>query len=90
MDSVKIISQKGLSIYENASLYYLSAKSFAHEGNFSRAANLCRTAISRNDFWGNERNATLKLLVESLQKTYERAPSSFLLSEIERYKKELK
>jgi hypothetical protein len=86
MDSVKIISKKGLSIYENASLYYLFAKALSAEGNNSLATNNCKTAISRNDFWGDEQQATLKLLVENLQKTYEKTPSALLLSQMEKYK----
>jgi len=90
IDSARIVSLKGLSIFENSSLHYLSARGLAAAGNFSLAANHCRTALSRNDFWGNEREATIRLLVEILQKMHERNPSTLLSSQIERYKEMLR
>jgi hypothetical protein len=86
LDSVRIICQKGLSIYENSSLYYLFAKGLSSAGNYSSASNNCKTALSRDDFWGDEINETVKLLVDCLQKTYEKSPSNMLLSQIEKYK----
>jgi len=89
-DSAKIVIKKGLATFENASLYYLSAKQNYSDGNFSTATNLCKTAISRNDFWENKRNETIKLLVDCLEKTYEKTPSDFLMSQINNYKEMLK
>jgi len=89
IDSSRIVAQKGLSVYENASLYYLAARGLFAAGNFPLAVNYCKTALSRSDFWGNERNETLRLLVESLQKRYERTPSSVIAAEIEKYKEML-
>jgi len=90
IDSVKIIAKKGLSIFENASLYYLSAKGFANDKNYLSATNYCKTAISRDDFWGNERNETIKLLIDCMQNTYEKTPSDLLFSQIEKYKEMVK
>jgi hypothetical protein len=90
IDSMKIVAKKGLSTFENASLYYLSAKGFAYDKNYLSATNYCKTAISRNDYWGNERDETIKLLIDCMQKTYEKTPSDLLYSQIEKYKEMVK
>jgi hypothetical protein len=77
-------------MYENSSLYYLFAKGLSKTGNHTLAANNCKTALSRDDFWGDEKNETVKLLVEMLQKTYEKTPSEMLLGQISKYKEMVK
>jgi hypothetical protein len=89
-DSAFAHCMKGLSIYENGSLFSLKAQLLMKERKFAAASQAAECSIARNDYWDqNDLLIAYRIRYLANNALYRRYPSSELLAKVTKAKEEM-
>ncbi len=87
-DSLSIYSSKGLSLYENSSLFFLKALSLEQRGRDSEAIEAGEIALARLDFWiPMDKERCVRTVLKSLEDLHKKYPSRRLMEKIEGFRR---
>lgn len=76
--------ERGLSLYENGSLYVLKARVLNRVGMYAAAKNAADRALPRTDFWRPENKQTARAeKIIALENAYKETPSTILKRELD-------
>ncbi len=53
-DSLYLYAKKGISVYENSSLFFLKAKALYHLKQYNESIEACQIAYSKSNYWNKE------------------------------------
>ena len=87
-DSLLLYANKGISLYENSSLFFLKAKALFLGKRYTEAVEACDIARVRGDYWtGGDKRATIRIKLDCMIAINKKFPSRInanKISELER------